>query len=149
MALLHSTMAILHFTLFYRGSTSLYFTIYITLPWLYLWLIVILLDSTLLYHGSILLYLIDSTLLYHGSTSHFFTLYYSTMAVLDSTWLYITIRLPWLFLTLLNPALLYDGSPSFYFTLHVSTMTLYFTILHSTITYHGLCFTLLRSTWLY
>jgi len=85
MALLHSTR------------------LYITLPWHYF-------------------ILLDSTLLYHGSTSLYWTLHYSTMAVLHSTrlyitltWLYFTLHaLPYLYLTVLDSTLLYHGSTSLY-----------------------------------
>ena len=73
--------------------------------------------------------LLDSTLLYHGSTSMYYTLRHSTMAVLDSTRIYIT--LPWLYVSLLDSTLLYYGSTSTYYTLHYSTMTvLHFTRLY-------------------
>ena len=80
-------MAVLHSTLLYNGSISLYFTI--NVPWLYF----ILLDSTLFYHGSTSLYinvpwlyfiLLDSALFYHGSTSLYSTLHRTT----DFTLLY-------------------------------------------------------------
>ena len=94
----------------------------------------------------------------------------STMALLHSSWLYIT--LTWLYLTLLKSTLVYHGSASLYFTLHYSTIALlhstwlciiqpwlYFMLLESTLLYHvptWLYLTLhysttalLDSTWLY
>ena len=103
-------MALLHSTL-----------LYITLPWLY-WI------------------LINSKLLYHGSMSLYFTLHDSNMALLHSTSFCIIQTL--LYLTLLHSTLLYHGyftlldSTLHYpcstkFTKHDSTMSL----LHSTLFY--------------
>ena len=96
------------------GYTSFYLTL--------LWLYYILLDSMVLYHGSILPWLystpLDSMLFFHGSTSLYFTLHYSTMAPLDSIWLYVTLE--WLYFTLVNSTLLW----------------VYFTVLNSTLHYH-------------
>ena len=114
-----------------------------------------------------------SRLLYHDSTSFYFTVHYSTMAVLHCTLLdiilpilYFTllystlstmallhstlvyISLPWLSFTLLYSTLLYHGSTSLYHTLHYSIIAL----LHSTLLYitlPWLYFTLLDSTILY
>ena len=113
----------------------------IILPWLYFTLYLTLLDSTLLY--------ITLPSPYHSSTSHYLTLQCSTMDLLHSWWLY---------------TLLYHGYTSIYYskvvvvlrfyctstslslTLHYITMAL----LHSTSVYNGSCyFTLLDSTLLY
>ena len=83
------------------------------------------------------------------------------MALLQSTWLYMT--LPWVYFTLLHSTFLYQGPTSL--ALHYSTMALlystslyitlswlYFTVLHSTLLYLVsilLHFTLLDSTLLY
>ena len=153
---LYITLPWLYFTLLdskslylcstYHVSTSLYLTLHNsnTIPFLYF----ALLDSTPLYHGSTSLYIA----LYHGSKSHYipppgssvyFTLYQSTMALLDSTRFYI--NLPWLYFPLLDSTSLYHGSTSFYLILHNSSMTL----LHSTsfyITLPSLYLTLLDCT---
>ena len=122
---------------------------YITLPWLYFTL----LDSKLLYHGSISLYtwfytilLFDCTSLYCGSSSLHLTLHYSTMVLLHSIRLYIT--RPWLYFTLLDSTLLYrcfDPTSLYtwiYITLLYSSTSLHLTLHYSTID-------VLHSTWLY
>ena len=104
-------------TLVYHCSTSLYQTqywcpivllhstrLYVTLAWLYFTLQ----DSIHYSTMALIITLLDSTLLYHGSTSMYQTLHYSTMALLHSTRLYIT--LVWLYFTLLDSTLLYNGS---------------------------------------
>ena len=132
MVLLHSTslyMAPLDSTRLYLTLPWHYFTLYsslyITLPWLYF---------TQLY----------STYLYHGSTSRYFSLHYSTMALLHCTLLYLT--LPWLYFTLLYSTLLYHGCASLYFTLHCST-SIVSTSLH--VTQHYSTMDLLHSTLLH
>ena len=54
--------------------------------------------------------------------SLYLTLHTSTLALLHTTWLYITV--PWLYFTLLDSTLLYIGSTSLYLTLHYSNMAL-------------------------
>ena len=132
-------MALLHSTFFYISLPWHYFTLHHpTMALLYssllYWLYFTLLDSTLLYHGSTLLYITlpwlyhDSTLPKDGSTSLYFSLHYSTMALLDSTLLYIT--LPWLYLTLPDSTLLYViNLPLVHFTLRC-IQWLYFTLLY-------------------
>jgi len=100
--------------------------------------IMALLHSTILYYG-------------HGYTSLYFTLHFSTMALLHftlfyhgSTSLYFTVYiiLPWLYLwliiILLDSTLLYHGSILYYLTLHYSAMTLLLSILlyHSSTSLH-------------
>ena len=132
-ALLPSTIALLHYTWPYIHLPGIYFTLhystmaplcctllYITRPWLYTSFY-----FTLLYHGSTSLYFtllyqqlyftqVDSIAFYHSTTldptvtcqvSSYFTLHYSTMALLYSTLLYIPwiyIILPWLYFVLLH-----------------------------------------------
>ena len=166
MVLLHywfihnSTMALLH-------STRLYFTLpgfYITLHYYTIWLYS---HTKLIYHDSTSLYLLGSTststLLNPGSTSLYLTLHNSTMALLHSTSLYIIstmslhystlislipwlysslvskltwfyITLSWLHFTLLDSTLLYHGSTSLYYRDSTLLPWLYFTVLDSTIT---------------
>ena len=98
---LHSSaMALLHSTLVYYWSTSLYL---------------------ILHYSTMNLYF---TLLYISLPWLYFTLHYSTMALLYSTWLFIT--LPCLSFTLHYYTFLYDGSTSLYLTLHYSTMTIHY-----------------------
>ena len=113
------------------------------------------------------LYLTIHYILYHGNTSLNLSVYWITMGLHHSTWLYIT--RPWLHFTLLDSTFLFQGSTSLYLTLHYSTMallhstSLYLTLqwapLDSTLLYHGSpsfhlsvhCSTLslLHSTWFY
>ena len=90
-------------------------------------------------------------------------LFHSTllsMVLLHSTWLYIT--LPWLYFTLyltphyptigiLDYPRLNVTIPWLYLTLHYSTIALYFTLLKSTLMYHGSTslYSYHSSTWLY
>ena len=71
----------------------------------------------------------------HLRTWPYFTLHFSTMALLHSTLLYIS--LPWLYFILQYSTFLYHGSTSFYITLHFSTMAL----LHSTLLYISVWYT--------
>ena len=101
-----------------------------------------------------LLTLRNSTIFYHGSTSRYLTLYYSTMALahlrdftliytmalLHSSWLYIT--LPCLCFTLLDLTLFYHGSPLHSTSPHIILPWLYVTLHYSTLA-------LLPSAWLY
>ena len=79
------------------------------------------------------------------------------MALLHSSWLYITLL--WLYFSPLDSTLFYSGSTSLYLNLHHSTLgllhstspqiilpSLYFTLLDLTLLYHG---SILYSTWLY
>ena len=108
---LHSTLSLLNSTLLcylFHRYMCVYFTpLYSTMA-----LASTLLHSTTALLSSITLYL-DSTLYYHrGSTWFYFTVLYSTTAILVSPWLYHT--------------LLYSGSNSLYrITLLISTMALY------------------------
>ena len=132
--LLHSTTTLprLYFTLL--DSTAPYpsTSLYIALPWHYLSL----LDS-LLYFTIALLY----------STA-------STIALLHSTWLYIT--LPCLYFTLLESTAFYHSSTSLNW-LYITLPWPYFTVLDSTSLYIQrlyftlltLCYATLHSTWLY
>ena len=95
--------------------------LYITLPLLYFTL----LDSTLLYHGSTLLYIIVP----YGYTSFYLILYNSKIAKLHSTRLYII--LPWLFFTLRDSTELYHGYTTLFLTLQNSIMD-YFSLLEYT-----------------
>ena len=74
--------------------------------------------------------LLDSTLFYHCCTSFYSTLYYSTIALPQSSSLYIT--LPWLYFSLLDSTLLYHVSTSSS-SLYITLTQLYFILLHSTI----------------
>ena len=74
----YSTMAVLHSSLHY-STMALYFTPH------YSTMTLSLLDSTLLYHGSIYFTRFDSTLLYHGSASLYLSLQVCTMALLHFT----------------------------------------------------------------
>ena len=71
---------------------------------------------------------VSFTLLFNGSTSFCLTLLPSTIALLDSTWLYI--NLSWLNFTPLHSIAFCHGCTLLYLTLHYSTMTL----LHSALT---------------
>ena len=124
--------------LLYNGSTSLFLILhYSTMALLHsIWFFIILplfpfftlLDSTLLYNGSVhstWIYitlpgiystLLDSTLLCRDYTPLYLTLHCTTMALLHSTWPYIT--LPWLYSTQLDSTLLNLGSTPLYLTLH-------------------------------
>ena len=65
------------------------------------------------------------------------------MALLHSTWLYIT--LPWLYFTPLDSTLLYHGSTSLYLTIYLSTIALLHSISLYTLVNHSstsLCLTL-------
>ena len=85
-------------------------------------------------------------LLYHSSSSLCLTLLLSTMALLHSTFLYIT--LPWLYFTLLESTSLYHRSTSLYLSLHYSTMALHLSSLLN-ISLPWLYFTQLFLPWLY
>ena len=86
--------------------------------------------------------LLHSKRLYHGNTSLYFTLHYSTMALLDSTWLYMT--LTWFYFTLLVSN--YSTMDLLHSTwLHITLQCLYFIVLDSSLLYHSY-FTLLDST---
>ena len=135
---LHSTAFYHGSTVIYNGSTSLYLTLLLSIPWLRFTP----LDSTLL--CTALLPYLDSSLLYHSSTLTlhysipwlYFTLFLfiafyqgsihsSTMTLLHSTWHYISLP-NWLYFTLLYSTAFYHGSTG-----------LYLTILFSTLLYHG------------
>ena len=124
-----------------------------TLPWLYFTIV----NSKLHHIGSTTLHwslhnftmaLLASTWLYitlHWlSTSLYFTPHNCSMVLLHCTWFYITLH--WLHaLHFIWLYLLYTGSTSLYLTLHL----LYFTLLNITLVYHGsmsLCLTLHYST---
>ena len=111
----------------YHCSTSLYFTPHYST--------IVRLDCSLLYINLPWLYftLLQSTLLYHGSTSFYFTLHYPTIPLLQSTLLCISLprlyftlymTLQWLHFTVLDSTLFFHGSTSVYFALHYSTMDL-------------------------
>ena len=124
-ALLHSTWL---YTILYHRTLSLYLSLcyctmalhhstwpYATLPWPYL-----IPQSTRLYINVQWFYfnLPNSILLYHRSTSLYLVLLYSIMALLYSTWLYVT--LPWPYVH--NSTRLYINLPWFYFNLPDSTL---------------------------
>ena len=139
--------------------------VYFTLSWFYL---------SLLYQLRLYFILLDSTLLFHGSSSLYLTQNHSTMGLLHCTSLYFTQRgytslyltqpytlskfhfilldttLPWVYIALFDCTSLYHGSTSLYISLLCSTMAplhstslytilpcLYFTVLQSTSLYHG------------
>ena len=156
MAILYSTrlyiilpwvyFTLLDTTLLYLGSTSMYWILhyptmalphssrhYITLPWLYYTLYYTTmapLPLTILCHGSSYLRhttlststLLHSTSIYHGVTWLYYTQHQSTMVLLDSTMvlldfttLFLTTRVQIaLYFTLLVSTLLYHGSTSLF-----------------------------------
>ena len=140
--MLHSpTLLLLHSTLIYDSSTSLYLNIrYSTMAvfhstWLYI---------TLLCPYFILLY---STSLYHCSPFLCLTLHYSTLALLHSTWLYST--LPRLYFTLLDSTLLYLRSTTFYLTLYYGSSSFCLTQRFSSIDIPFSTWMYISLTWLY
>ena len=74
------------------------------------------------------------------STSLYLTLFYSTLALLNSTWLYITLHC--LYFSLLGSRLLYIGCTSLYLTLYYYDSTSLYLSLH----YSAMA--LLHCTWL-
>jgi len=129
-------------------ATSLYFSLHYTTmdllettwhnitiaqfhsSWLYMTVHYSTMNYFTLLHSALLYYL-STSLLYHGCTSLYLILQYSTMALLDSTWLYIT--LPLLYFTLLDSIL--------YATMALLCSTWLYTLRYT--------MALLCSTWLY